>query len=81
MIFNLEHNPGRSFTSNGVEYLYFGGTSYLGLQTHPDFLKGYAENILKYGSSHGASRKICPAIKPEEHVKQASAPVKFGVRL
>ena len=56
MNFLLNHNPGRAFSHVGVEYRYFGGTSYLGLQTHPDFLKTFAENILHYGSSHGASR-------------------------
>ncbi|MGO4911393.1 pyridoxal phosphate-dependent aminotransferase family protein [Leeuwenhoekiella sp. W20_SRS_FM14] len=56
MNFVLDHNPGRSFLYKGSEYLYFGGTSYLGLQTNPEFLKVYAEHIMQYGSSHGASR-------------------------
>ncbi|PHQ28547.1 aminotransferase class I/II-fold pyridoxal phosphate-dependent enzyme [Leeuwenhoekiella nanhaiensis] len=56
MSFLLNHNPSGAFTHDGAEYRYFGGTSYLGLQTHPDFLKTLAENILHYGSSHGASR-------------------------
>ena len=56
MNLNLNHNPGRTLTYNGAEYLYFGGTSYLGLQTHPEFLKCLSKNILSFGSSHGASR-------------------------
>ncbi|MAZ28875.1 MAG: 8-amino-7-oxononanoate synthase [Cytophagaceae bacterium] len=48
--------PGTSILIQGREYLYFGGTSYLGLQTHPDFLVSYTQNIMAHGSSHGASR-------------------------
>jgi 8-amino-7-oxononanoate synthase len=38
------------------EYLFFGGTSYLGLNYHPDFLKIYQEGIHIWGLNNGASR-------------------------
>ena len=52
----LDKFPGRQFTHSDREYLYFGGTAYLGLQTHPDFQERLANNIRKYGSNFGASR-------------------------
>ncbi len=48
--------PGRIVLLNGKAYRYFGGTSYLGLQSNPEFKEMLAENVRKYGSSHGASR-------------------------
>ncbi|MAW94545.1 MULTISPECIES: aminotransferase class I/II-fold pyridoxal phosphate-dependent enzyme [unclassified Leeuwenhoekiella] len=73
MSFLLNHNPGRTFTQNGVEYLYFGGTSYLGLQTHPDFLKTFAENIMQFGSSHGASRNSNVQLELYQETEQSLA--------
>jgi len=49
--------PSRKITINGSKKLYFGGTAYLGLQTHPKFLKIHIKNIKKYGTNYGASRK------------------------
>ncbi|MDO6807825.1 aminotransferase class I/II-fold pyridoxal phosphate-dependent enzyme [Zobellia galactanivorans] len=49
--------PGRKITIDGVSHLYFGGTSYLGLQTDADFQKLFIKNIKKYGTNYGASRK------------------------
>ena len=49
--------PGRKITLSGVSHLYFGGTSYLGLQTDGDFQKIFVSNIKKYGTNYGASRK------------------------
>lgn len=49
--------PGRTIVQNGREYLYFGGTSYLGLQNHAAFEALFVKNITEYGMSHGASRK------------------------
>lgn len=41
---------------NGDEYLYFGGTAYLGIPQSDDFLKLYIEGIKKYGLNNGTSR-------------------------
>ncbi|HEA29530.1 MAG TPA: pyridoxal phosphate-dependent aminotransferase family protein [Leeuwenhoekiella sp.] len=57
MAFYVKKVPGRSIAENGTEYLYFGGTSYLGLQNHPGFEALLLKNIKTYGMSHGASRK------------------------
>ena len=56
MINNVDGAAGTSFSQNGKEYLYFGGTSYLGLQTNPEFLTGLKRNIERFGSNFGASR-------------------------
>jgi len=41
---------------NGDEYLYFGGTAYLGIPQSDDFLKLYIEGIKKYGLNNGTRR-------------------------
>ena len=49
--------PGRILTIENEEYLYFGGTSYLGVQTDATFQDLVIRAIKKYGSNYGASRK------------------------
>ncbi|MBU2997889.1 aminotransferase class I/II-fold pyridoxal phosphate-dependent enzyme [Cellulophaga baltica] len=49
--------PGREIKIEDKNYLYFGGTAYLGLQTDRNFQDIYIQNILKYGTNYGASRK------------------------
>lgn len=56
MVHYTDHPPGRTVRVNHREYLYFGGTSYLGLQADPEFRELLIENIRRYGGSHGASR-------------------------
>ncbi|POY40530.1 aminotransferase class I/II [Flavobacterium alvei] len=48
--------PDRLITIDGVEYLYFGGTNFLGIATNPDFQNILFESIKKWGSSYGSSR-------------------------
>jgi len=57
MAFTIDSFPGREITINDTPYLYFGGTSYLGLQTDAQFQALYIKNIQKYGTNYGASRK------------------------
>ena len=57
MIVNVDSFPGRELTIDGIPYLYFGGTAYLGLQELPEFQELFIENIKKYGTNYGASRK------------------------
>ncbi len=57
MINFIDTFPGREVLINGKTYLYFGGTSYLGLQYNTDFQEILIENIRKYGTNYGASRK------------------------
>ncbi len=56
MIYPVNSFPGRTFTAYNKEYYYFGGTSYLGLQTDTGFQDLYLSNIRKYGTGYAASR-------------------------
>ncbi|TLP80286.1 pyridoxal phosphate-dependent aminotransferase family protein [Maribacter sp. ACAM166] len=56
-MFTIDEFPGRELKINGKDYLYFGGTSYLGLQTDTKFQSLFIENIKKYGTTYSASRK------------------------
>jgi 7-keto-8-aminopelargonate synthetase-like enzyme len=49
-------SPGRTIEVNGSAYLYFGGTAYLGLQSHPLFQSIVQEHLLRWGTSWGSSR-------------------------
>ncbi len=49
--------PGRTLAYRGEEYLYFGGTSYLGVQQNPQFRELALEAIRQYGTNYGASRR------------------------
>jgi 8-amino-7-oxononanoate synthase len=48
--------PDRKIRVDGVEYLYFGGTNYLGITTNPDFQNILFESIKKWGTGFGSSR-------------------------
>lgn len=52
----VQQYPDRIITSNNTEYLYFGGTSYLGVNTHQKFQKMLFQNIKKWGTFYGSSR-------------------------
>lgn len=53
----IDSFPGRTITKDGKEYLYFGGTGYLGLQLDNEFQNIFIKNLRKYGTNYGASRK------------------------
>lgn len=57
MIFEVDEFPGREITVNDRQFLYFGGTGYLGLQTDEIFKDLFINAIKKYGTNYGASRK------------------------
>ena len=48
--------PDRVITVENKEYLYFGGTSYLGMAALPEFQEKLAQNIKKWGTFYGSSR-------------------------
>ncbi len=52
----LHSFPGRTFMIDDREYLYFGGTAYLGIQIHPEFQVILKRSIDTYGTNYGASR-------------------------
>jgi len=56
-MYTIDEFPGRTITKAGKELLYFGGTSYLGLQTDANFQSLFIKNIKKYGTAYSASRK------------------------
>lgn len=74
MSVTIDHSPGRELSINGRTYLYFGGTSYLGISTNRDFLNIYREELDKYSPSYGASRegniKLAIYRKTEEYLMQ-----------
>ncbi|MDN3665000.1 aminotransferase class I/II-fold pyridoxal phosphate-dependent enzyme [Algibacter miyuki] len=53
----LDSFPEHHISIHNKTYIYFGGTAYLGLQTDVDFQNIFIENIRKYGTNYGASRK------------------------
>lgn len=57
MVHYIDDYPGREITIQGQKHLYFGGTSYLGLQTDAEFQNIFIKNIKKFGTNYGASRK------------------------
>lgn len=48
--------PDRKILVDGVEYLYFGGTNFLGITTNPEFQNILFESIKKWGTAYGSSR-------------------------
>lgn len=53
---SVEEFPDRTIEVEGKEYLYFGGTSYLGMATHPEFQKLLYRSIGIWGTAYGSSR-------------------------
>lgn len=56
MAHSVDSVPGRIVSTEKKDYLYFGGTAYLGLQGDPEFQELLINNIRRYGTSYGASR-------------------------
>ena len=52
----IDRFPDREITVKGQKFLYFGGTSYLGMATSNEFLKILSNNFNKWGTSYGSSR-------------------------
>src|ERR1700677_3640700 len=52
----IEANKSTTVTVDGIEYIYFGGTNYLGLAHRPELMQASARAFEKYGFSAGASR-------------------------
>lgn len=48
--------PNRVFYKDGEEFLYFGGTNYLGVTTLPEFQNMLLTGFQKWGTSYGSSR-------------------------
>lgn len=52
----VDQFPDRTIVVDGKTYLYFGGTSYLGMATNPEFQKLLYNSINIWGSAYGSSR-------------------------
>jgi 8-amino-7-oxononanoate synthase len=52
----LDSGIGRMVQIEGKDYLYFSGTSYLGITQDTDFLDNLANNLFEYGAHYGQSR-------------------------
>ncbi len=48
--------PDRSISIDNKNYIYFGGTAYLGLATHIEFQNQLIQSIKKWGTFYGSSR-------------------------
>lgn len=53
---NVNQFPDRTIEIDHEEYLYFGGTAYLGLPSNKSFQELVIKNILKWGTNYGSSR-------------------------
>ena len=53
---SIQENRSTSVTIDGKDYVYFGGTNYLGLSRRPELLKAGSDAFEKLGFSAGASR-------------------------
>ncbi|MFB3388768.1 aminotransferase class I/II-fold pyridoxal phosphate-dependent enzyme [Flavobacterium sp. LAR06] len=53
---NVNQFPDRIIEIDKEQYLYFGGTAYLGLSTNKAFQELVVKNILKWGTTYGSSR-------------------------
>lgn len=56
MTITIDHLPSRTIKINGSEYLFFSGTSYLGMGHQPEFRAALMEGIDRYGTIFSASR-------------------------
>ena len=52
----IEHLPSRVVSVHGKEYLYFSGTSYLGIGMNQEFKKLFVASLEAYGTIYSASR-------------------------
>lgn len=52
----VDEFPDREITVNGEKYLYFGGTSYLGMATNKEFQEIIYKSLKKWGTFYGSSR-------------------------
>ncbi|WP_129716995.1 aminotransferase class I/II-fold pyridoxal phosphate-dependent enzyme [Pedobacter sp. SYP-B3415] len=56
MAIKLQQAISNSIEADGRSYLYFGGTSYLGLATNAEFIDLYKAGMQRYGVNNGTSR-------------------------
>jgi len=65
--------PDRIISVQGEEYLYFGGTSYLGMASLSEFQNSLAQNIKKWGTFYGSSRNANVKLSVYDRFEQVFA--------
>ena len=56
--YTMESRTGTNVVLNGKSYLYFAGTSYFQLHSHPDVIKAANEATLQYGIGSATTRAL-----------------------
>ncbi len=67
------HLPSRIITIDNQEYLWFSGTSYLGMAHHQGFRENFAQAVACYGTSWGSSRNNSVRLEIFEEAELALA--------
>lgn len=62
--------PGRTVECDGKEYLFFSGTSYLAMNSSPEFLDYLVEGMKSYGTNYSSSRNSNFRLKVYEDAEQ-----------
>jgi len=73
----LNQPTGRAIRVDNEEYLFFGGTAYLGLLNHPDYVELYIEGVRTLGLNNGTSRNNNIQLGIYEEAESAMA-LRFG---
>jgi len=55
-VWRIDQLPGRTLTTEGKEYLYCSGTSYLGMAVNEAFTGWLSEGMKRYGTNYSSSR-------------------------
>lgn len=56
MLIKSDKLPGRTAVTEDTEYLFFSGTSYLAMNSNPEFLKLLIEGMQRFGGNYSSSR-------------------------
>jgi 8-amino-7-oxononanoate synthase len=74
----METPPAPETVIDGVRYLYFGGTSYLGLAAHPEVIEAGCAALRRHGLHSATTRALFGTSPPVLEVEQRAAEF-FGV--
>ena len=69
----MQSAPGPETVIDGVRYLYFGGTSYLGLAAHPEVIEAGCAGLRQFGLHTATSRSRIGTGPPVREVEQRAA--------